>query len=238
MICLCRWDIEANMCVCALGAGERVAYTHTHTDRRREKRIVNSDPLEKKKSWLILNIHLLALLSWAQNVPSLICLLLTWGPSLQWNVWLLLIRTPRARPPAGTAQSWTRAQQLAACQVLQSCLIVFKCWWGSLLGGRVLPRPESCSIKFQLCNPGSLPKIALALHCGQQSSSLWGWKLRETCSGEQSVWKLLLVSCSWSRTLNPLILCLGKGGWKAPLRYLGTSCTLNGRVSSLKCLPE
>lgn len=61
MLRLYRWDIEANMCVCTLGARQRATYTHT--DKRREKHIVKSDPLGKKKTCLSLNIHLLALLS-------------------------------------------------------------------------------------------------------------------------------------------------------------------------------
>lgn len=73
--------ILKQICVCILGARERATYTHT--DKRREKHIVKSDPLGKKKTCLSLNIHLLALLSWAPNVPSLICGLLTWGPGLQ-----------------------------------------------------------------------------------------------------------------------------------------------------------
>lgn len=69
------------MRVYTLGAAERTTYTQKEREAYYEL-WSNGE----KETWLILNIYLNSLLSWTQNVPALIYLLLTEGPGFQWNM--------------------------------------------------------------------------------------------------------------------------------------------------------
>lgn len=80
------------VCVCTLWVGERVAHRHTCTEEG--KTYWKPWPTGEKENFI--NFKHLSSCSalWDQNVPFLICLLLTWGPSAQWNLWLLLLGIP------------------------------------------------------------------------------------------------------------------------------------------------